>query len=274
MALSPPLRGRLTVTTPYGVTAALGGGVHTGVDFAARTGTPVYAANDGIARKFSQATGGRMVAIAGADGIETRYAHLSAQLVSNGQHVRAGQQIATSGASGLVTGPHLHFEVLAGGRFVDPMPYLSGATLAVAPRGSSATGAGADASAWVDKLRQSVNWARGATWAQFFENGDRVKPLGNIGNDAEYHGEGFTDASWSDLKAAVASLGLTDKPISEADYPAIAARMTTPTTGDNPLGGLLQLALPPLLEPGINIAVLLGAAYIGWQGVRRLVGAT
>lgn len=113
----------------FGVRAALGGAMHTGLDFPVPINTSVMAADRGVVRSvWWNAGGGRMVAITHSDRLETRYAHLTRATVKAGDVVAAGQQIALSGATGaLVTGPVLHFEVIVDGSPVDPAPYLSGA---------------------------------------------------------------------------------------------------------------------------------------------------
>lgn len=96
---------------------------HDGVDFAAAPGTPVLAAGDGTVRAAGWAGGyGRLIRLAHSGGMETVYAHLSAWAPGAriGASVRQGEVIGWTGASGLVTGPHLHFELRRGGRPVDP----------------------------------------------------------------------------------------------------------------------------------------------------------
>ncbi|MFF3194241.1 M23 family metallopeptidase [Streptomyces misionensis] len=103
-------------------------GYHTGVDFLVPTGTAVHAAAAG--RVVTAGWGGSygyQVVIRHADGHYTQYGHLSAIAVRVGQHVTAGQRVGRSGATGNVTGPHLHFEVRTGPGFgtdVDPLAYL------------------------------------------------------------------------------------------------------------------------------------------------------
>jgi hypothetical protein len=100
-------------------------GSHAGVDFGAFTGDPVLAAADGrvvLARMMP--VRGNMVILDHGAGIHTGYCHLSSFSVEVGDDVRAGQQIAATGATGLVTGPHLHWEVVAGGMHVDGLPWL------------------------------------------------------------------------------------------------------------------------------------------------------
>ncbi|HEY1735117.1 MAG TPA: M23 family metallopeptidase [Methylovirgula sp.] len=98
--------------------------MHTGTDFAAPIGTPVFAAGNGTILTAGWDSGyGRRIEIQHANGYETTYNHLSAfaRGITEGQRIRQGQVIGYLGASGLATGPHLHYEVLVNGHFVDPM---------------------------------------------------------------------------------------------------------------------------------------------------------
>ncbi|SPH20913.1 Murein DD-endopeptidase MepM [Ascidiaceihabitans donghaensis] len=102
--------------------------MHKGVDFAAGLGTPLYATADGVVVHAGWSSGyGRLVKIQHEFGIETRYAHLSKLRVKVGQRVSRGQRIGDMGASGRVTGVHLHYEVRVGGRAVNPMIYIKAA---------------------------------------------------------------------------------------------------------------------------------------------------
>ena len=110
------------VTSSYG---PRWGRMHRGLDIAAGTGSPIRAAAAGTVLSARTEQGyGRAIRIRHADGAETLYAHNSAILVSPGEKVAAGQQIAREGATGNVTGPHLHFEVRIGGRNVNPGSWL------------------------------------------------------------------------------------------------------------------------------------------------------
>lgn len=98
---------------------------HKGVDWATPVGTPVYASSGGTVVKAGWGSGyGYVVYINHPDGRQTRYAHLSKVLVSVGQTVSQGDKIALSGNTGVSSGPHVHFEILIGGRQVNPLDYL------------------------------------------------------------------------------------------------------------------------------------------------------
>jgi murein DD-endopeptidase MepM/ murein hydrolase activator NlpD len=104
---------------------------HQGADFAADYGTPVRSLGDGVVT-FAGRQGdyGNLVEVQHANGIATRYGHLSAFAsgIRRGATVRQGQTIGQVGASGLATGPHLHFEVRVHGRAVNPRTRLGSGT--------------------------------------------------------------------------------------------------------------------------------------------------
>ena len=99
---------------------------HKGVDFAASTGTPIYAAASGtVVIAGYSGSAGNWVVISHGGGLTTKYMHMvSTPLVSPGQSVSAGQNIGYVGTTGYSTGPHLHFQVEVGGTAVNPMYYL------------------------------------------------------------------------------------------------------------------------------------------------------
>jgi murein DD-endopeptidase MepM/ murein hydrolase activator NlpD len=102
--------------------------MHSGVDFAAGSGTPLYATADGVVTHAGWSSGyGRLVKIQHEFGIETRYAHQSKIRVKVGQRVSRGDRIGDMGATGRVTGVHLHYEVRVGGKAVNPMIYIKAA---------------------------------------------------------------------------------------------------------------------------------------------------
>ena len=101
--------------------------LHKGVDFAAPTGTPIFAAADGevIDAGWTDGGYGNIVEIRHSDGSTTLYAHANRVYVTKGQWVNSGQAIAEVGSTGRSTGPHLHFEIQPDGKTaVDPMDYL------------------------------------------------------------------------------------------------------------------------------------------------------
>ena len=98
--------------------------LHTGVDLAARTGTPIYAAGDGVISYYKWQSGyGNKVEIQHVNGYETAYGHMSRYVdgLGVGSHVRQGQIIGYVGSTGQSTGPHLHFEIKINGNLVDPL---------------------------------------------------------------------------------------------------------------------------------------------------------
>ncbi|HEY5835103.1 M23 family metallopeptidase [Streptomyces sp.] len=117
------------IGTPYHAAGAnWSSGYHTGVDFVVGTGTPVHAIAAGtvVSAGYDGAYGNEVV-VRHADGKYSQYAHFSQVSVSAGQSVTAGQQLGLSGATGNVTGPHLHFEVRTTpsyGSDIDPVAYL------------------------------------------------------------------------------------------------------------------------------------------------------
>lgn len=98
--------------------------MHTGVDWAAPTGTPIIAAGDGVVEKSGWASGyGRQTILKHKNGYETSYNHQSrvAAGIKPGAPVKQGQVIGYIGTTGLSTGPHLHYELIVNGTKVDPM---------------------------------------------------------------------------------------------------------------------------------------------------------
>lgn len=99
--------------------------MHKGIDFAGSMGGPVIAVAKGVVtyagKRYSY---GNLIEIAHGNGYSTRYAHNSRLMVSVGDTVEKGFQIAEIGSSGRSTGPHVHFEVLKNGREVNPIPFI------------------------------------------------------------------------------------------------------------------------------------------------------
>jgi len=101
------------------------GRMHTGIDIAVPTGTPIHASASGTVIYSSWMSGyGNLVFIDHGGGLSTGYAHQERIVVSNGQHVTQGQVIGYSDCTGHCFGPHVHFEVRINGNPVDPLGYL------------------------------------------------------------------------------------------------------------------------------------------------------
>ena len=98
---------------------------HTGVDFALKPGNPIYATGDGVVEvvKFEFFGYGNWVLIDHGFGYKTRYAHLKSIGVAEGMKVKRGECIGISGNSGRSSGPHLHYEVMYKGNYVNPANY-------------------------------------------------------------------------------------------------------------------------------------------------------
>lgn len=100
--------------------------MHTGIDFAAPIGTPIYATADGkieeVSVKFSGY--GKMVVIDHGFGYKTRYAHMHEFAVRQGQNIKRGELIGYVGDTGLSTAPHLHYEVMMNGVLINPVHYF------------------------------------------------------------------------------------------------------------------------------------------------------
>lgn len=102
-----------------------GPAMHTGVDFRAETGTPIFAAGPGKVVTAEYSGGyGNMVEIEHANGLSTRYAHMSAISVSVGQTVTTGMTVGRVGSTGRSTGPHLHYETRINDEPLDPTRFL------------------------------------------------------------------------------------------------------------------------------------------------------
>jgi murein DD-endopeptidase MepM/ murein hydrolase activator NlpD len=98
---------------------------HPGIDFAAKTGAPIYAAADGVVTLAQHNGGyGNCVFIDHIYGFETRYGHMQKILVRRGQRVKRGDKIGLVGKTGIATAPHLHFEVHYMGKEVNPRNYF------------------------------------------------------------------------------------------------------------------------------------------------------
>lgn len=100
---------------------------HSGIDFRGEKGEPIYAAGSGVVESVMRSYYGygSLVVINHGFGYKTRYAHLSAILVQEGQAVTKGEEIAKMGRSGQSTGVHLHYEVIYKGRHLNPYNFIN-----------------------------------------------------------------------------------------------------------------------------------------------------
>jgi murein DD-endopeptidase MepM/ murein hydrolase activator NlpD len=124
-----PIKVNVEFTSGFGVRSDpfhAGAAMHPGIDLAGQYGTPIYATADGTVLRAGWNSGGygNLVEVDHGRGITTRYGHMSAILVSAGQHVTRGQQIGRMGSTGRSTGNHLHYEVRIDGRAVNPIPFM------------------------------------------------------------------------------------------------------------------------------------------------------
>ena len=124
-----PDKSNYRLSSPYGYRSDPITGVskmHTGFDFACKPGNPVYATGDGTVESVSfEFFGyGNSVLIDHGFGYKTRYAHLKMVYVSEGMKLKRGECIGETGNSGRSTGPHLHYEVMYRGRYVNPYNYF------------------------------------------------------------------------------------------------------------------------------------------------------
>ncbi|MCQ2308724.1 MAG: M23 family metallopeptidase [Bacteroidales bacterium] len=99
---------------------------HSGIDFSATIGTPIYCPGDGKVVQVEKAKSGygNFIIIDHGYGYKTRYAHISKSLVKTGQNVKRGEEIARVGNSGKSTSPHLHYEVIKNGKVVNPINFF------------------------------------------------------------------------------------------------------------------------------------------------------
>lgn len=114
-----------TITSRFGERSSIRSSTHTGLDIAAKTGTPINVVADGtIISATYTGSYGNLVKVDHGNGVETWYGHTSKMYVSKGQKVSAGELIAAVGSTGNSTGAHLHFEIRINGNIVNPQNYL------------------------------------------------------------------------------------------------------------------------------------------------------
>ena len=124
-----PVKTDVSFTSGFGVRADpfhAGAAMHPGIDLAGPYGSPIYATADGTVLRAGWNSGGygNLVEIDHGRGITTRYGHMSAILVHDGDRITRGQLIGRMGSTGRSTGNHLHYEVRIDGRAVNPIPFM------------------------------------------------------------------------------------------------------------------------------------------------------
>jgi len=131
MPFAMPVKSAFRFTSGFGYRRdpkGAGTRMHSGTDFAASHGTPIYATGDGVVVKAGWDSGyGKAVTIRHDLGFETLYGHMSQIRVEAGQRVSRGDQIGDMGSTGRSTGTHLHYEVHNGGTPVNPMTFIKAA---------------------------------------------------------------------------------------------------------------------------------------------------
>jgi murein DD-endopeptidase MepM/ murein hydrolase activator NlpD len=124
-----PVRTDVSFTSGFGVRSDpfhAGAAMHPGIDLAGAIGTPIYAPADGTVLRAGWNSGGygNLIEIDHGRGITTRFGHLSAILVHDGDRITRGQLIGRMGSTGRSTGSHLHYEVRIDNRPVNPIPFM------------------------------------------------------------------------------------------------------------------------------------------------------
>ncbi len=118
-----------TVSSLFGMKRVFNGqprGMHRGLDLRGAQGTPIRACADGVVALVDDLYfSGNAVYINHGDGVFSSYLHMSKPLVTPGERVRRGQVVGLVGATGRVTGPHLHLGLMVQGESVDPQPLLA-----------------------------------------------------------------------------------------------------------------------------------------------------
>lgn len=116
------------ITSQYGNARIFNGSLksfHSGTDFRAPTGTPIYSINDGVVvLADDRYYAGNTVVVDHGEGIYSLYAHLSKLSVKVGQHITQKEQLGLSGMTGRVTGPHLHFSIVYQSKRIDPLDFI------------------------------------------------------------------------------------------------------------------------------------------------------
>lgn len=121
-----PLGRMVCISSPYGPRTLYGRSFHYGIDFAAPSGSPVYAPANGVVETVfvQNKSCGNGLVIAHSAGYSTQYCHFTSVAVKQGEKVSAGCLIGKSGNTGQSTGPHLHYSVIKDGHKIDPADFI------------------------------------------------------------------------------------------------------------------------------------------------------
>lgn len=191
---------------------------HAGVDIKAPKGAPVVATLDGVVVDATdlyqgKPAWGKVVVLRHDDGSISRFAHLDSYSVKRGDAVKAGDKIAEVGATGAVTGPHLHFERIVAGKPVDPMPAApapkpapsvgTAPAATAAPVAAPEPAAAPEAPAPADPVDDALAGARAETREFHFEGADGFAGFVGVGDDfdVDLGGDSFAFA-FGEPKAA------------------------------------------------------------------------
>ena len=99
---------------------------HSGVDFGAAKGVPIYSVQNGTVLRAGTARGyGNYIVIDHGSGIKSAYAHMNEMFIKKGQSIKKGDKIGSVGMTGTATGNHLHFEIISNNKKTNPMNYIS-----------------------------------------------------------------------------------------------------------------------------------------------------
>lgn len=244
---------------------------HEGLDIVVPVGTPVYAPRDGTVKniEFQPGSGGNVLTLEHGDGYETVYAHLDSIAVKIGDRVTQGVEVAKSGDTGFVTGPHLHWVVKRNGNEIDPLDLFD--PFRDVPD-SIYRGATDALVAWMERILED-DIAEGKTWGEWLGgtalfNSDFVgAPVGGFGTK---------------LAQALDKLEWRDRVISPSDFEELASEILEAEGPTDPIAalgdavGTIGAVFAFLLDPvnWARILALIAGGAIAFVGFRTMWEAT
>lgn len=244
---------------------------HRGLDIAVPVGTPVYAPRDAKVKKveFQPTSGGHVVTLEHEGGYTSVYAHLSEILVRVGDTVSQGTEIAKSGESGAVTGPHLHWELARNGLNIDPLDIFDPFT---DTPDNVYRGRIDELVQWMeDKLRDDIGNKTWGEWA--------AGPF-----NADFIGSPLQVSFGTALNRAVRELEWQDRTIQDGDIAIIAEKILdlVPSVNIDPIAAAgdaittIASAFGFLLDPQnwARILALIAGSVIAFVGFRTMWEAT